>query len=571
MKMLRITILSIVICLSLLFLTNAVSADRPLELDYPEVMGEQLGAGASLPDLIRYLFLFSLILSALIAVASLAYGGFVYIISTGKPNVTADAHKQMTAGILGLIILFCSWLILYTINPDLLNLQMPGKQTFQPYQPAPLSEQAKKIREVDEIPIGVLINSEYEYQGNITGFYSQYQGILHPDRIERLEKVSEMADRAMGELSPDKPGLLPLMRDLQVESKELMRLAKILQGHAEQLKIEAEKCKCSECNSSCSCSSSCSPCSGDTCPTRNKMNQLRNAIKDIDTPAIREQEPIVEEKARKVELFAQALEAFIEKNNKVEDFIKDNQEDINKFFSEEVNIQKLIYEMKDLENVNGCDWYESCPEKWTNEPNPVTKKLSGRVKGKEQLWCCPPPNQLSDKSLFATPDYTHIKYEPEKEENDVEKNKEYLYNALERLIMAENKIQKCSMDTGDLTGHNDFHEWVANQLFEIEIAHWKEEEKDILPTLENSDPSTLYCSEKYGPAVILVREGGYVEEIPIGETVDMAEDLAEKILLHITNINDKGVSATDNSFLAVDAARHQIDEAEEEIIDAIGS
>jgi hypothetical protein len=298
------------------------------------------------------------------------------------------------------------------------------------------------------------------------------------------------------------------------------------------------------------------------------MESLRNTIKNTDAPFIRDQEPIVEEKAKKLELFAQALEAFIEKDNKVEDFIENNQEDINEFLS--IALQKLIYEMKDLENSNGCDWHESCPENWTNKENPDTEKLSGRVKGKEQLWCCPPANKLSDNSLFPTPDYTDIKYEQEKEENDIEKNKEYLHNALERVIMAENMIQDCSINTGDLTGFNDFHEYTSKQLFEIEIAHWKEEEKDILPTLENSDPSSLYCSDKYGPAVILVREGGYSEEIPIGETIDMAEDLAYKILFHITNIYDKGVSATDNSFWAVDAARDQIDEAEEEIIDAIG-
>jgi hypothetical protein len=301
MKILRITILSIIICLSLLFLANAVSAERPLELDYPEVMGEQLSADASLPEFIKYIFQFSLILSALIAVGSMAYGGFRYVASTGSPNAIQDAHKQMTAGILGMIILFCSWLILYTINPDLLEMKLPDKLTFSRYQPAPLPEIEQKTREVDEIPIGVLINSEYAYTGNITGFYSQYQGILHPDRIERLKKVSEIANRAMGALSPDKPGLLPLMRDLQVESKKLMELAKTLQKHAEQLKKYADACSCSNCRlkaDNCGCNECCKcSCNGDPCkPNRAKMKSLRNTIKNTDAPFIRLQEPIVEEK-----------------------------------------------------------------------------------------------------------------------------------------------------------------------------------------------------------------------------------------------------------------------------------
>jgi hypothetical protein len=68
---------------------------------------------------------FKLLLTAgaLVAVASLVFAGISYIIS-GSGVEIGEAKKRMWASIWGLVILLGAWLMLYTINPTLLNFNL---------------------------------------------------------------------------------------------------------------------------------------------------------------------------------------------------------------------------------------------------------------------------------------------------------------------------------------------------------------------------------------------------------------------------------------------------------------
>jgi hypothetical protein len=61
----------------------------------------------------------------LITFGALIYGGFRYLTSAGNPTAMSDAKDQISSALLGLILLFCSWLILNTINPELILLGEP--------------------------------------------------------------------------------------------------------------------------------------------------------------------------------------------------------------------------------------------------------------------------------------------------------------------------------------------------------------------------------------------------------------------------------------------------------------
>lgn len=114
--------------LFLIFSNYILAAE--LELKYPQVAGAEVPntTKTTLPNYVKYLFNFSIIIAALIAFASFVFGGFRYISSAGSPNALKDAKDQISAGILGLIIILASWLLLTTINPQLIFLTVLPKQ-----------------------------------------------------------------------------------------------------------------------------------------------------------------------------------------------------------------------------------------------------------------------------------------------------------------------------------------------------------------------------------------------------------------------------------------------------------
>ncbi|MDD2732047.1 MAG: hypothetical protein PHI53_02510 [Candidatus Pacebacteria bacterium] len=105
-----ITIFSLLI---FLFPSIIYSFSRPPELDYP------FTDLTNLPGYIIYLYNFAVVISAFIALGALVYGGFKYLTSAGNPSKVQDGLDQIKAAIFGILIVLCSYLILKTINPNL--------------------------------------------------------------------------------------------------------------------------------------------------------------------------------------------------------------------------------------------------------------------------------------------------------------------------------------------------------------------------------------------------------------------------------------------------------------------
>ncbi len=74
------------------------------------------------PELIIKAIKFLYRIAILIAFVLIVYAGFRYMTSGGKAEQTKDALDQIYKALIGLAILFCSYLILYTINPDLVKI-----------------------------------------------------------------------------------------------------------------------------------------------------------------------------------------------------------------------------------------------------------------------------------------------------------------------------------------------------------------------------------------------------------------------------------------------------------------
>ena len=122
-KNLNSALLFVACCL--LFVSPAL-AQYQLETGLPNVPGGQLPAGSELPSYIRYLFIFGLGLTTITALGAMMFGGMQYILAAGNAAKTEEAKAWIEQALFGLGLLLVSYLLLRTINPDLVNLRNPN-------------------------------------------------------------------------------------------------------------------------------------------------------------------------------------------------------------------------------------------------------------------------------------------------------------------------------------------------------------------------------------------------------------------------------------------------------------
>ncbi len=79
------------------------------------------GDNQTLPGYLNSLFTLAISIAAVLAVIMVVVGGLRYM-STDSVMGKHEGKDQITSAVLGLILLLTSWLILYVINPSILNL-----------------------------------------------------------------------------------------------------------------------------------------------------------------------------------------------------------------------------------------------------------------------------------------------------------------------------------------------------------------------------------------------------------------------------------------------------------------
>lgn len=82
-------------------------------------------------DYIRLLYQFALAIAGVIALGRIVYGGIMYTFSAGNTAKQKDAATIITQAIWGLVLLLSAVLILYTINPQLLQIRFSTQPLFQ--------------------------------------------------------------------------------------------------------------------------------------------------------------------------------------------------------------------------------------------------------------------------------------------------------------------------------------------------------------------------------------------------------------------------------------------------------
>ena len=115
-----------------MFTVHFALADYKIEvaLPVPGGGGPAAGTPVSLTDYIRYVYLFGLGLVGIAALGALVYGGFTYMLS-GTITSQDEAKKYIWGAISGLVLALAAYLILNTINPDLVSLKAPDKSKIE--------------------------------------------------------------------------------------------------------------------------------------------------------------------------------------------------------------------------------------------------------------------------------------------------------------------------------------------------------------------------------------------------------------------------------------------------------
>jgi hypothetical protein len=131
------------------FLTINGSSVFALEIsDFPVIPGLRAPSEDSLPSYIAYFFGLIAYLSAIIAVISFAIGGIQLIMSPANPSLAKEAKEKIKNSLIGIILTLSAVVILQTINPSIIEVQMTELPETDGifytngsnFKPAPMSE-----------------------------------------------------------------------------------------------------------------------------------------------------------------------------------------------------------------------------------------------------------------------------------------------------------------------------------------------------------------------------------------------------------------------------------------------
>ena len=214
-KILVITILFLSFCLA-----GFSFAQKDLEIEYPQIPGAEAPETitTTLSEYVKYIFNFSLVMLGLVAFGVLVWAGIRYLTSAGSPGIKKDAKNQILAALLGIAILLGSYLILTTINPDLIILE------------------TKEPEKIEDVPL---------------------PSPTAPVSPDPLVRIKELAENIKNKIAPN------------------------LKKEAEDLKPLVEKCDCKNSFSECDCIGwSCSTIRsyGDPCPNREDIVEQQSEI-----------------------------------------------------------------------------------------------------------------------------------------------------------------------------------------------------------------------------------------------------------------------------------------------------
>ncbi len=103
-----------------LLLPITINAQIPLNISYPSFGGITPSAGMNFADLVVWAYYGIITFSTAAAFGMIIWGGMEYITSFGNLSKMSSGKEKIENAVIGLLIILISYLILQTINPQLL-------------------------------------------------------------------------------------------------------------------------------------------------------------------------------------------------------------------------------------------------------------------------------------------------------------------------------------------------------------------------------------------------------------------------------------------------------------------
>ncbi len=113
-------ILFLFLLLSLVLVSNVYA----LEAQYPEILGKTITDETTPAGYVVYFFYLAMSLGSVLVFIILVMAGIDFITAGGEPAKISEGRKKIISAIVGLIVLFSSFLILNSINPALLKIEL---------------------------------------------------------------------------------------------------------------------------------------------------------------------------------------------------------------------------------------------------------------------------------------------------------------------------------------------------------------------------------------------------------------------------------------------------------------
>ncbi len=245
------------------FFLLIIPVKAELEINYPEIFRQKLTSETTLPEYIKYIFDFAILISGLILLFILIWSGFIYLTSAGNPVKIKEAKEKISSVFLGIILLFSSYLILTSINPNLSSFKLPllneiSNKKWNKYISNPLECKPNELSAVaHEIPIGNLVKNLFEQE------VEQKQ---NNKKIKKIKAINLLQATIISFKNF-------LTKEIKIDSENFNRISDL----NKYLKTLSEDCHCAETTAICQKPPNFSypvGCVGDPCKrVREKINE----------------------------------------------------------------------------------------------------------------------------------------------------------------------------------------------------------------------------------------------------------------------------------------------------------